>query len=127
MGTFLTIAVKRIHEPAGPGDGTRFLVDRLWPRGVSKEKAALAAWLKALSPSDGLRKRFHGETADSDEAWDAFRLDYFAELDAGGDEMQAALFTLDAAAQAGPVTLLYAAKSEERNNAVALREWLERR
>lgn len=127
MGTFLTIAVKRIHEPAGPGDGTRFLVDRLWPRGVSKEKAALAAWLKPLSPSDGLRKRFHGETADSGEAWDAFRLDYFAELDAGGEEVRAALFTLDAAAQAGTVTLLYAAKSEERNNAVALREWLERR
>jgi len=127
MGTFLTIAVKRIYEPAGPGDGTRFLVDRLWPRGVSKEKAALAAWLKPLSPSDGLRKRFHGETADSDEAWDAFRLDYFAELDAGGEGVKAALFTLDAAAAAGPVTLLYAAKSEERNNAVALREWLERR
>ena len=127
MALSLTIAVKRIHEPAGPGDGMRFLVDRLWPRGVSKEKAALAAWLKPLSPSDGLRKRYHGETADSDEAWDAFRLDYFAELDAGGDEMKAALFTLDAAAEAGPVTLLYAAKSEERNNAVALREWLERR
>jgi len=127
MGTFLTIAVKRIHEPAGPGDGTRFLVDRLWPRGVSKDKAALAAWLKPLSPSDGLRKRFHGETADSDAAWDAFRLDYFAELDAGGEEVRAALFTLDAAASGGAVTLLYAVKNEERNNAVALREWLEQR
>jgi uncharacterized protein YeaO (DUF488 family) len=127
MAKPLTIAVKRIHEPAGPDDGARFLVDRLWPRGVSKEKAALAAWLKPLSPSDGLRKRFHGETADSDGAWDEFRLDYFAELDAGGEEVKAALFALDAAGTAGPVTLLYAAKSEERNNAVALREWLERR
>ncbi|HWW55465.1 MAG TPA: DUF488 family protein [Sphingopyxis sp.] len=127
MAAPLTIAVKRIHEPAGPGDGARFLVDRLWPRGVSKEKAALAAWLKPLSPSDGLRKHFHGETADSDEAWDMFRLDYFAELDAGDEAVKAALFTLDAAAQAGPVTLLYAAKSVERNNAVALREWLARR
>lgn len=127
MASPLTIAVKRIHEPAGPGDGARFLVDRLWPRGVSKEKAALAAWLKPLSPSDGLRKRYHGETVDSDEAWDAFRLDYFVELDAGGDEVRAALFTLGAAGGAGQVTLLYAAKSEERNNAVALREWLERR
>lgn len=127
MAPPLTIAVKRIHEPAGPGDGTRFLVDRLWPRGVSKEKAALAAWLKPLSPSDSLRKQFHGETADSDEAWAEFRLHYFAELDAGGEEMKAALLTLDAAASAGPVTLLYAAKSEERNNAVALRDWLERR
>ena len=127
MAKPLTIAVKRIYEPAGPDDGARFLVDRLWPRGVSKEKAALAAWLKPLSPSDGLRERFHHATADSDEAWTAFRLDYFAELDAGGEEVKAALFTLDAAARAGPVTLLYAAKSEERNNAVALREWLERR
>ncbi|QCB53432.1 DUF488 family protein [Sphingopyxis sp. PAMC25046] len=127
MALPLTIAVKRIHEPAGPGDGTRFLVDRLWPRGVSKEKAAIAAWLKPLSPSDTLRKRFHGETAASDEAWDAFRSDYFAELDAGGDAVKAALFTLDAAARAGPVTLLYAAKNEVRNNAAALREWLERR
>lgn len=127
MAKPLTIAVKRIHEPAGPADGARFLVDRLWPRGVSKEKAALAAWLKPLSPSDGLRKRFHGETAGSDEAWNAFRLDYFAELDADGEEVRAALFVLDAAAEAGPVTLLYAAKSPERNNALALREWLERR
>ena len=127
MAEHLTIAVKRVHEPAGPGDDVRFLVDRLWPRGVSKEKAALAAWLKPLSPSDGLRKRFHGETANSHEAGHMFRLDYIAELDAGSDEMKAALFTLDAAIRAGPVTLLYAAKNEERNNAVALREWLERR
>lgn len=122
----LTIAVKRIHEPVGPDDGARFLVDRLWPRGVSKEKAALAAWLRPLSPSDALRKRYHGETAGSDAAWNGFRLDYFAELDAGGPEIAAALFTFNAAAGAGPVTLLYAAKDEGRNNAVALREWLER-
>jgi uncharacterized protein YeaO (DUF488 family) len=123
----LTIAVKRIHDAAETGDGARFLVDRLWPRGVSKERAALAAWLKPLSPSEALRKRFHGETVESDEAWDAFRIDYFAELDAGGDEVQTALLALDDAASAGPVTLLYAAKSGARNNALALREWLERR
>lgn len=120
----LTIAVKRIYEPAESDDGTRFLVDRLWPRGVSKGKAALAAWLKPLSPSDDLRERFHHATADSDEAWDTFRHGYFAELTGGDEAVKAALFTLDAAAKAGPVTLLYAAKSEERNNAVALREWL---
>ncbi|HKX88915.1 MAG TPA: DUF488 family protein, partial [Sphingopyxis sp.] len=101
MASPLTIAVKRIHEPADPEGGTRFLVDRLWPRGVSKEKAALAAWLKPLSPSDALRKRYHGETVDSDEAWDEFRRDYFAELDAGGEEVKAALFTLDSVVQAG--------------------------
>jgi len=127
MAAPLTIAVKRIHAPVGPGDGARFLVDRLWPRGVSKDKAALAAWLKPLSPSDALRKRYHGETAASDAAWDAFRLDYFAELDASGEAMRAALFVLDAAVAAGPVTLLYAAKSPDRNNAAALREWLLRR
>lgn len=127
MGTALTIAVKRIHEPAGPGDGTRFLVDRLWPRGVSKERAALAAWLKPLAPSDALRKLYHGATAGSDAAWDAFRRAYFAELDAGGEDVRAALFVLDAAGAAGPVTLLFAAKSPERNNAAALRAWLLRR
>lgn len=121
------IAVKRIHEAPSPEDGTRFLVDRLWPRGVSKDKAALAAWLKPLSPSDGLRKRYHGETAGSDEAWDAFRIDYNAELDAGNADIGAALFTLDAALASGPVTLLYAAKDPDRNNAVALRQWLEAR
>lgn len=120
----LTIAVKRIHDAAAESDGARFLVDRLWPRGVSKEKAALTAWLRPLSPSDALRKAYHGATAESDEAWDAFRTDYFAELDAGGAEVAAALATLDAA---GPATLLYAAKDPDRNNAVALREWLERR
>lgn len=123
----MTIAVKRIHQPADATDGVRFLVDRLWPRGVSKERAALTAWLKPLSPSDGLHQTYHGETSDSDAAWDAFRRDYFAELDTGDEEVKAALFVLDAAAKAGPVTLLYAAKSEERNNAVALREWLEGR
>ncbi len=127
MAKPLTIAVKRIHEPAGPGDGARFLVDRLWPRGVSKEKAALTAWLRPLSPGDDLRKRFHGETAGSDAAWDAFRAGYFAELDAGGAEVAAALTQFDAAATSGPVTLLYAAKDEARNNAVALREWLRAR
>lgn len=127
MATPLTIAVKRIYEPAGPGDGARFLVDRLWPRGVSKEKAALTAWLKPLSPSDAMREEFHHAAAHSDAAWSAFRKEYFAALDAGGDEIAAALAELDAALKAGPVTLLYAAKDEERNNAVALREWLARR
>ncbi|WP_077145828.1 DUF488 domain-containing protein [Sphingopyxis sp. KK2] len=124
MSRPLTIAVKRIHDAAAESDGARFLVDRLWPRGVSKEKAALTAWLKPLSPSDRLRKAYHGATAESDEAWDAFRTDYFAELDAGNEEVQAALAVLDAA---GDATLLYAAKDPDRNNAVALREWLDRR
>src|SRR3546814_3564501 len=67
------------------GDGARFLVDRLWPRGVSKDKAALTAWLKPLSPSDAMREEFHHATANSDAAWSAFRKEYFAALDAGGE------------------------------------------
>ena len=127
MAKVETIAVKRIYDAPEKTDGARFLVDRLWPRGVSKEKAALTAWLKILSPTDAMRVEFHHATAHSDAAWSAFRKEYFAELDAGGDEIAAALAELDAAAKAGPVTLLYAAKDEQRNNAVALREWLERR
>ena len=127
MAPPLTIAVKRIYEPAGPEDGARFLVDRLWPRGVSKEKAVLTAWLKPLSPSNAMREEFHHATAHSDAAWSAFRKEYFAALDAGSDAVAAALAELDAARKVGPVTLLYAAKDEERNNAVALREWLEQR
>ena len=127
MAKALTIAVKRIYDAPTTDDGARFLVDRLWPRGVSKEKAALTAWLKPLSPTDAMREEFHHATAQSDAAWSAFRSEYFAMLDAGGDEIKAALFVLDAAIAAGPVTLLYAAKDEARNNAVALREWLGRR
>lgn len=118
------IQIKRIHEAPSPEDGTRFLVDRLWPRGVSKEKAAIAAWLKALSPSDVLRKHYHGETAESEEAWIGFKLDYSAELNIGGADIESALAMLDAAIADGPITLLYAAKNEERNNAVALKTWL---
>jgi uncharacterized protein YeaO (DUF488 family) len=123
----MTWQVKRIHDAAHEADGARFLVDRLWPRGVSKEKAALTAWLKPLSPSDELRLRYHGATADSDEAWQDFLRDYAAELASGDPAVMQALAALDAARAAGPVTLLYAARNEERNNAVALRRWLDAR
>ncbi|PKP99269.1 MAG: hypothetical protein CVT74_08360 [Alphaproteobacteria bacterium HGW-Alphaproteobacteria-13] len=123
------ILVKRIYEPADAGDGARFLVDRLWPRGVSKDKADLTAWLKALSPSSDLRIQFHEQEAAggrkaADEAWSAFRRAYFAELDAGGPDIAAALDQLRAVK--GRVTLLYGARDEERNNATALLEWLKR-
>lgn len=84
----MTIEVKRIYEPAEASDGTRFLVDRLWPRGVSKERADLTAWLKAIAPSDDLRRRYHGETAGSVETWADFQRDYAAELDAAIKEPQ---------------------------------------
>lgn len=125
MAAAQNIVVKRIYEPADAGDGARFLVDRLWPRGVSKDKAALTAWLKALAPSSALRVHFHDEGgAAADGAWNAFRRDYFAELDAGGADVAAALDQLRAVK--GRATLLYGAKDPERNNATALLEWLRR-
>src|SRR5690348_17901332 len=72
-----TLAVKRIYEPPAESDGARILVDRLWPRGVAKDKAHIDLWLKDIAPSSALRKRFHGKPAD----WGAFRDAYFAELE----------------------------------------------
>ncbi|MFM5953233.1 MAG: DUF488 domain-containing protein [Novosphingobium sp.] len=117
--------LKRIYEPPAADDGARFLVDRLWPRGVSKERAELTAWLKVLAPSDELRREFH-QASESDSAWQAFQAAYFAQLDAGGTDTAAALRELDSALSAGPVTLLFAAHNEQCNNAVALAEWLAR-
>ena len=113
-------AVKRVYEPAEAGDGTRILVDRLWPRGIAKDKARIDLWLKDLSPSHALRRRFHGKPED----WDAFREAYAVELEQ--PEAQAAVAELRVLLRAGKVTLLYAARDEERNNAVALRAWLRR-
>lgn len=113
------IQVKRVYEAAEAGDGRRFLVDRLWPRGVKKEALAMEAWLRDASPGDALRRRFHG----APEKWDEFREAYFAELEAKPEATR----VLFEAAREGVVTLLYAARDPERNNAVALREYLERR
>ena len=111
-------AVKRVYESPAAADGTRVLVDRLWPRGIAKDKARIDHWLKDLSPSDVLRKRFHGQPED----WDEFRAAYAAELKA--PEAQEAVRELRRLMRAGPVTLLYAARDETHNNAVALRHWL---
>jgi uncharacterized protein YeaO (DUF488 family) len=114
------LTVKRIYEPAGEHDGTRILVDRLWPRGISRDKGRIDLWLKDIAPSDALRKEFHGHP----ENWDTFCAAYFVELAsvAARDAAAAVLERL----KAGPVTLLYAARDEQRNNAMALRMWLER-
>jgi uncharacterized protein YeaO (DUF488 family) len=114
------LALKRIYEPLDASDGTRILVDRLWPRGIARDKARIDLWLKEVAPSDALRKRFHGKPDD----WDAFRAAYFAELEAAA--VQAAVQNLLEHLRKGPVTLLYAARDQRRNNAVALRAWLER-
>lgn len=110
--------LKRVYEAASPEDGLRILVDRLWPRGLAKEKAKIDLWLRDLSPSDALRKRFHGRP----ETWSAFRTAYAQELKEPA--AQAAVAELRAKLRQGPVTLLYAARDEEKNNAVALRDWL---
>jgi uncharacterized protein YeaO (DUF488 family) len=114
------LAVKRVYEAPDPGDGTRILVDRLWPRGLAKDKAKIDLWLKDIAPSDALRKRFHAKPED----WDAFRAAYADELK--GAATQAAAKDLRERLRKGPVTLLYAARDECRNNAVALKAWLER-
>jgi uncharacterized protein YeaO (DUF488 family) len=114
-------ALKRVYDPAAPGDGTRVLVDRLWPRGLAKDKAKVDLWLRDIAPSDALRKRFHHRPED----WDAFCAAYAAELERPA--AQAALAELRERLEEGPVTLLYAARDEAHNNAVALAAWLARR
>jgi uncharacterized protein YeaO (DUF488 family) len=114
------IRVKRVYDPPEPGDGLRILVDRLWPRGLTKEKARVDLWLRNLSPSDALRKRLHADPS----GWDQFVADYARELEA--DPAQVVVTTLRERIADGPVTLLFSAKNEERNNATALRDWLER-
>jgi uncharacterized protein YeaO (DUF488 family) len=116
----IELAIRRVYEPAAEQDGTRILVDRLWPRGISRDKARIDLWLKDIAPSDALRKEFHGHPED----WDVFCAAYFLELASVAAREAAA--TLLECLKAGPVTLLYAARNEQRNNAMALRMWLER-
>lgn len=113
------IKTKRAYESPSPSDGTRFLVDRLWPRGVKKESLEIQDWLKAAAPSDDLRKQFHHDP----ERWEEFHRQYFQELDQNPD----ALKPLLDAARHGDVTLVYGARDETHNNAVALKEYLEKR
>lgn len=116
----MNIAVKRIYEPAQSADGARVLVDRLWPRGISKEKAALHSWARGLAPSDVLRQWFHANRGH----WVAFRRYYLKELALPGAEAE--LITLYRIAHRRKrVTLLFASKDEEHNNAVILKEMLE--
>lgn len=113
------IKVKRVFEPPETGDGVRFLVDRLWPRGIKKDSLELYAWVKDVAPGDSLREWF----AHDEAKWDEFRRRYFAELDSKPQTWQALLKV----AWEGDVTLLYAARDTEHNNAIALKEYLERR
>jgi uncharacterized protein YeaO (DUF488 family) len=113
----MAIRLKRAYEPPKRGDGTRVLVDRLWPRGVSKDAAKIDHWFKEIAPSTALRKWFNHDPA----KWEKFRERYFRELDRNG-----AVKDLRALARRRTVTLVYSAKDEEHNQAVALKEYLSR-
>jgi uncharacterized protein YeaO (DUF488 family) len=110
------VSIKRAYEPPGPGDGTRILVDRLWPRGVTKTDAQIAQWMKEIAPSTELRKWFGHDP----ERWEEFRRRYRAEL-AQKRELMAELRAL---ARKGRLTLVYSAHDEAHNQAVVLREAL---
>ena len=115
----MTVRIKRVYDAPEASDGMRILVDRLWPRGIAKEKARIDLWLKDISPSDDLRRRFHARP----ESWDEFRTLYADELE--GDAGRIAAAELRRHIAEGPVTLLYAARDEKHNNAAALKLWLE--
>jgi uncharacterized protein YeaO (DUF488 family) len=110
------IKIKRVYEPAARDDGRRFLVERLWPRGIRKEALNAEAWMKDVAPSGKLRKWFGHRP----ERWDEFRKRYWNEL----DRQPTAWESLAHAAHRGTVTLVYSARDTERNGAVALRDYL---
>ena len=110
------IKLKRAYEKASPEDGTRILIDRLWPRGISKEAAAIDHWFKATAPSTELRKWFGHDPP----RWDEFRRRYMAELRQHAEQ----LGEIRKLARRGPITLVYAAHDELHNDAVVLRNVL---
>lgn len=113
------ILVKRVYEPTAKSDGFRVLVDRLWPRGLSKENAHIDLWLRDIGPSTVLRKWFNHDPA----RWEEFQRRYHAELKTNRD----LLGQLKTHAKKGPVMLLYSAKDEQHNQAIALRSFLLKR
>lgn len=116
----MSIAIKRIYEEPAPGDGARILVDRLWPRGVSKERAKLDLWLKDIAPSTELREWFGHDP----KKWIEFQKKYKIEL-ANNEEPVAELKKI--IRQNNTATLLYAAKDEEHNGAAVLKNLLSRK
>ena len=115
----MQIDLKRAYDPPAKSDGRRVLVDRVWPRGIAKDDLRIDAWLKDLAPSTELRKWIGHDPA----KWDEFRKRYGREL----EQRSEALEELLDKARAGHVTLVFSARDTEHNNAVALREYLERR
>ncbi len=114
------IAIKRVYDPPSRTDGTRILVDRLWPRVIKKEEAHVEKWMRDLGPSNELRHFFgHDPTR-----WQEFRRRYLAELKR--PEVKALLAELEGLARNGTLTLVYSARDEEHNQAVVLKELLEK-
>ena len=116
----MPILLKRVYEKPSPADGARVLVDRLWPRGVSKGAAALEAWLKDVAPSDALRRWFHARPSH----WQMFRKRYLQELAQPAAE-HALEELYDLAARRRQLTLLFSSRNLEHNNAVVLKQLLE--
>lgn len=110
------VKLKRAYDPPDPDDGYRILVDRLWPRGVAKASARIDLWLQEIAPSAALRKWFDHDPS----RWPDFRTRYFQELDKNHETLEKLVDPL----HRGPVTLVYGAKDQEHNNAVALQEYL---
>jgi uncharacterized protein YeaO (DUF488 family) len=113
------ITLKRAYDSVSRTDGTRFLVERLWPRGVPKGKLRVDAWLKEVGPTTELRKWFRHDP----QKWSEFRRRYFRELDARSEAWQ----PIASAARRGRVTLVYSSHDTQHNNAVALQEYLRRK
>lgn len=112
------VTIRRVYDAPADSDGLRVLVDRVWPRGLSKTRAAVGLWLRDIAPTDELRRWFGHDP----ERWRAFRERYWAELDDNGE----AVGLLRGVISDGPVTLLYGARDDAHNNAVALLGYLMR-
>jgi uncharacterized protein YeaO (DUF488 family) len=114
----MCILIKRVYETPAASDGYRILVDRIWPRGISKQKAGLSLWLKTIAPTTELRKWFGHEPA----RWQQFRRRYLQELKTNGDDLEVIRNVLKTSKT---ITLVYSAKDTARNQAVVIREYLE--
>ena len=114
----MTVTLKRVYAEPAESDGTRILVDRLWPRGLTKEKARVDVWLKEIAPSAELRKWFNHEPS----KWSEFKKRYWAEMSSNSEAVSA----LKKHVANGKVTIVYGAKDEEHNDAVAIKQYLDK-
>jgi len=114
----MQIALKRVYEASSSSEGTRILVERLWPRGVSKQKAKIDLWSKETAPSTELRRWFNHDP----DRWAEFKRRYFKELRTRGEALEPILERIGA----GPVTFVFSSQESRFNNAVALKEYVER-